>query len=822
MFLHRSNHLLKSLLPVIQLDTSRGQFPEVELEPHVDPTEAGYRHWQSLSAGKERFASTGKFALFRSEHPWTFEMIPELSVSPISLQTVNDNIVPPLFSYPEIIYTYSLDIAKRMILNRELKLSNFHSLKNFFDFQTGQEVLRLCFRYAVENEWMTELDFFFRHLNSFQIKSWCDFLQPLQVLNARTHLIDIIRSCDALPFLFVIQLIKVREVAWEYYYDIGIRPGDFESVLVEVFIKQKHFSREELVAITDDFIRCLGASKDLKFVAQNWDGVFSKFYTLDRLISYLPERVFKVSAKTVFEIFVFQEGFKARFFEESLRREEFEGLFSASYYFQSEFSDDFAQFLIGKNLKSVVLKNLSSFHNISLQTYHSLKEDYYFDLDDVVREAGVFDEETQKVILKEAVQDKYGEGVVHHFLSGFVDILDQAYSFVRRLPLSSDEIKTKIEFYKRRRMYAELRRACRIFSHHFPFLPDEAAVELKSLIKNHDWLSAYEFALGMQNAGIEVKTEVKAELKEKAQIEQMQRKNRVMRTVDLKSHDLLSSLIHFYVRLSLINRIEKLKKIIGDDLVREKFTPRFYYKLNNLEEMLKTKLTEGNKSMQQWVREFLVYAVATELSLQRQLRDLEHDVRYRGQGAFLRYSWEEIKYFIATSTPEEIRNYLYQAQVRFYGQEGAEGKWQKGFGGAKWADIAKTAEILWQDLDSDQIVIWLDHAFDLQHNGGTVFSKSPLSIRNVYSYVTLSFLDLKAKSSRTEELLDFVEMEKVEGDFSILFQWMKEVQALEKVVFQNRVASSRSYEETRRIAQYEPFQAHLMPWQEGLLKADEE
>ena len=56
-------------------------------------------------------------------------------------------------------------------------------------------------------------------------------------------------------------------------------------------------------------------------------------------------------------------------------------------------------------------------------------------------------------------------------------------------------------------------------------------------------------------------------------------------------------------------------------------------------------------------------------------------------------------------------------------------KWEGGYGGKAWANIADTYRKLITSTTLQDKIVWIDHAYDLQHNTDTVFNK----LKNLYS-----------------------------------------------------------------------------------------
>lgn len=177
-----------------------------------------------------------------------------------------------------------------------------------------------------------------------------------------------------------------------------------------------------------------------------------------------------------------------------------------------------------------------------------------------------------------------------------------------------------------------------------------------------------------------------------------------------KKIDLIKLCADFYLLYTMKNLAEdRLKN--GERFLksREKF-------LKDLEGALQ-EVTEDLEKL------FLAYfpiAVISELQNKDEIKASEKKIEQVSKG-FL----EEIP-----EDKDELLKYLEkevsscEKALEFFGMaKSAFGKlkWESGYGGKKWADIADTAHMrLSGDIDS---IVFLDRAFDIQHHGGHIFDK---------------------------------------------------------------------------------------------------
>jgi hypothetical protein len=84
-----------------------------------------------------------------------------------------------------------------------------------------------------------------------------------------------------------------------------------------------------------------------------------------------------------------------------------------------------------------------------------------------------------------------------------------------------------------------------------------------------------------------------------------------------------------------------------------------------------------------------------------------------------------------------------------------QGKWERGIGGEKWAAIARAGHLFLSGTLTH--TTFVDHVFDLRHNGGRLFDKHRM-VRNESNIVDI--LDIKKRISSPSELLqEFQDLE---------------------------------------------------------------
>jgi hypothetical protein len=121
-----------------------------------------------------------------------------------------------------------------------------------------------------------------------------------------------------------------------------------------------------------------------------------------------------------------------------------------------------------------------------------------------------------------------------------------------------------------------------------------------------------------------------------------------------------------------------------------------------------------------------------------------------GKSGTTGFSWEDLLDYISRATDEQICRFLKQSFERFQSAE-----WEKKGGDRPWRNIAETALHLWESESPN--IPWMDHAFDLQHDSGTVFNKMEYGLENQWGYTMEQILDRKRNQiTNLEEMEQFV------------------------------------------------------------------
>lgn len=93
-------------------------------------------------------------------------------------------------------------------------------------------------------------------------------------------------------------------------------------------------------------------------------------------------------------------------------------------------------------------------------------------------------------------------------------------------------------------------------------------------------------------------------------------------------------------------------------------------------------------------------------------------------------------------------------------------EWADGYGGDNWADIAIAYKKLLESTSVADKIVWIDHAYDLQHNNGTVFSKVTSYDKEGFSWLRRALYWKK----NIEDLRGFYD--KVSGSLKPVVAWV--------------------------------------------------
>ncbi|MBI3632100.1 MAG: hypothetical protein HY225_01495 [Candidatus Vogelbacteria bacterium] len=213
------------------------------------------------------------------------------------------------------------------------------------------------------------------------------------------------------------------------------------------------------------------------------------------------------------------------------------------------------------------------------------------------------------------------------------------------------------------------------------------------------------------------------------------------RDINKKSKKLSNEIITFYVAELTLAGIGNLTKKL--ELSGKELTTHDQATLNTLQ----TKTIRKIDQVFKWIREYLIYAVASELENQNS-RPSKSYVKFpqfkypKRCGAV-----DEVDKFLMYATEAEIRAYLKKATTRF-NQKG----WSAGFGGKKWGVIAKIALDMWSTDSIGDKCLLVDRTFQIEHNGGMIFDKRISRIVPDESN-DKKVLNLKRRSKNIDNLL---------------------------------------------------------------------
>ena len=281
------------------------------------------------------------------------------------------------------------------------------------------------------------------------------------------------------------------------------------------------------------------------------------------------------------------------------------------------------------------------------------------------------------------------------------------------------------------------------------FLPPFAELDQmwRQLYQDQNYWSANKLREIIERAGYSISDQDLLEKsKQGLEREQQARQERSPRPISLETKYLPQEIAKFYLDETIMRNIEAFRYELGER--KEDKEPQELSRipdqigLNQLEGQTKDRL----ESIFNWVREYLVNAVYSELKDQTRI-DRQELVQLPDLSAEQKESSSPVDDFLKMATNEEIRTYLKQTEVRFN-----ESGWSYNYGGKPWAKIAQTAYELWKEaVPFRQKLFWIDRVFDLEHNTGMIFDKRKDRIEQE-SKIARRILDTKFKAKDSNEL----------------------------------------------------------------------
>jgi len=81
--------------------------------------------------------------------------------------------------------------------------------------------------------------------------------------------------------------------------------------------------------------------------------------------------------------------------------------------------------------------------------------------------------------------------------------------------------------------------------------------------------------------------------------------------------------------------------------------------------------------------------------------------------------------------------------------------WNESYGGKSWADIADAYGRLDSATNKNQLIVAIDHVYDLQHNNGSVFTKNSDYAKKTTVISSMGYKSEKLDFSWIQKALDF-------------------------------------------------------------------
>lgn len=167
------------------------------------------------------------------------------------------------------------------------------------------------------------------------------------------------------------------------------------------------------------------------------------------------------------------------------------------------------------------------------------------------------------------------------------------------------------------------------------------------------------------------------------------------RSLDTMQHNVMDEVLEFYAGAFFERKILSIISV-------EDWSHKLDFKDRMEIEEVKGSYLKHRQKLKQWVKQYMIEAVASELRNQPQYG--------------LRAQTLQADEFFQRSAREDILDYFDSASARFLLDE-----WQTQYGGQSWSRVAQAGYTIWaNDIGFEQI---MDYIFDLQHNTGAIFDK---------------------------------------------------------------------------------------------------
>lgn len=248
-----------------------------------------------------------------------------------------------------------------------------------------------------------------------------------------------------------------------------------------------------------------------------------------------------------------------------------------------------------------------------------------------------------------------------------------------------------------------------------------------------------------------------------------------------------------------------------------------FYALQAVEATMHTQY--GRHSHERWTQDFYEYKESFESKVAEMFRDylalivlgeLRHANRYSEKGLSFEFvdfnrSINREKCFIERRmfTKESV----FRCGMKLFNE--LYNGWHESYGGTPWYNIAKSGLLYGKESNT----VFIDHCFDLEHNGGCIFNKHAFLFDGPNDIIT--FLDLKRQEMNTYRIIRHAQSKTLhdliqrafnlgilEYDYSRYFQYISDSEAVFRFAVPDELFSfslsenvyvNQFYEENQRL-----------------------
>ena len=248
-----------------------------------------------------------------------------------------------------------------------------------------------------------------------------------------------------------------------------------------------------------------------------------------------------------------------------------------------------------------------------------------------------------------------------------------------------------------------------------------------------------------------------------------------------------------------------------------------FYALQAVEATMHTQY--GRHSHERWTQDFYEYKESFESKIAEMFRDylalivlgeLRHANEYSEKG--LKFEFVDFNQRINREQCFIKRRIFtkestFRCGIKLFNE--LYNGWHESYGGTAWYGIAKSGLMYGKESNT----VFIDHCFDLEHNGGCIFNKHAFLFAGPYDIIV--FLDLKRKAMNTYQIIQYAQTKTLrsliqrafnlgimEYDYSRYFQYISDSEAVFRFAVPDEVFSfslsenvyvNQFYEENQRL-----------------------